>query len=72
MSPNDAEHVVWASFGRRYDSSTLVLKNISKTGKKCIKKNLPGTRDASAFRAPLAILVLVCGGGGGHSSCSEF
>ena len=54
MSPNNAEHVVWASFNRRYDLSTLVLKNISKTGKKCIKKTYQGLKTRLRFEPHLS------------------
>ena len=50
MSPNDAKHVVWASFSHRYDSSTLVLKYISKTGKKCIKITYQGLETRLRFK----------------------
>ena len=67
MSPNDAEHVVWASLGRHYDSSTLVLKNISKTGKKCIKKTYQGLETCLCFEPHLSswcwyveVVVAIC------------
>ena len=67
MSPNDAKHVVWASFSHRYDSSTLVLKNISKTGKKCIKKTYQGLEMRLCFEPHLSswcwyveVVVAIC------------